>query len=141
MADMRFSKGKEVLILKAKDTVQLKRAPVFSCREEKKAHQYMQVLHKAIKLRCQEIKQMANMGKFLEKLKRSTGHLTQSCQCRWSDWSLPEEEEWQRDRLPLPRVTSFLFGGMTSSIQRAFCFCTPLCLLLSEEQLWKRSKY
>lgn len=121
MADMRFSKGKEVLILKAKDTVQLKRAHVVNCREEKKAHQYMQVLHKAIKFRCQEIKEMVNMGKFWEKLKRSTGHLTQSCQRRWSDGSLPEEE-WQRDWLPLPRVTFLLFGGVTSSIQR--------CLLL-----------
>ena len=62
-ADMRFSKVKEVLILKAKDTVQLKRAHVVNCSEEKKAHQYMQVLHKAIKLRCQGIKQMANIGK------------------------------------------------------------------------------
>ena len=118
---MRFSKGKEVLILKAKDTVQLKRAHVVNCREEKKAHQYMQVPHKAIKLSCQEIKQIANMDKFWEKLTTSTGHLTQSCQRRWSDGSLPEEE-WQRDWLPLPRVTFFLFGGVTSSIQR--------CLLL-----------
>lgn len=57
MADMIFSKVKEVLILKAKDIAQLKQAHVVNCREEKKVHQYMQVLHKAIKPRCQEIKQ------------------------------------------------------------------------------------
>ena len=38
MADMIFSKVKEVLILKAKDTVQLKQAHVVNCREEKKVH-------------------------------------------------------------------------------------------------------
>ena len=38
MADMIFSKVKEVLILKAKDTVQLKQAHVVNCGEEKKVH-------------------------------------------------------------------------------------------------------
>lgn len=107
-ADMRFSKVKKVLILKVKDTVQLKRAHVVNCREEKKAHQYMQVLHKAIKLRCQGIKQMANIGKFLEKLKTSTGHLTQSCQRRWSDGSLPEGQCREIDCLYQRSLSSFL---------------------------------
>lgn len=60
--------------------------------------QHMQLLHKAIEHRCQEIdKEMDTLGKFLEKVKTSTGHLTQSCQHEWSDRSLPKEQS-QRKR-------------------------------------------
>ena len=55
MADLRFSKVKNVLILKAEDTAQGRWTHVASCGEERKAHQHTQVLCKAVKLRCQEV--------------------------------------------------------------------------------------
>lgn len=93
MADLGFSKMKNVLILKVEDTAQLRWAHVANRGEERKAHWHVQVLHKAVKLRCQEIdKEMANLGKFLEKVKRSTGHLTLSHQHGWCARSLSEKE-------------------------------------------------
>lgn len=99
MANLRSSEVKEVLILKAGETTQqLRWAHVANRGEERKAHWHMQVLHKAVKRRCREIdKEMAVLGKFLEKVKTSTGHLTHTCQRGWSDGSLPEEES-QKER-------------------------------------------
>lgn len=93
MADLGFSKVKNGLILKVEDTAQLRWAHVANRGEERKAHRHVQVLHKAVKLRCQEVdKEMAILGKFLEKVKRTTGHLTRSHQHGWCDGSLPEKE-------------------------------------------------
>lgn len=142
MAHTRFSKVKDVLILKAEYTVQLRWAHMVSCREEK-AHQHMQLLHKAIEHRCQEIdKEMDTLGKFLEKVKTSTGHLTQSCQHEWSDRSLPKEQS-QRKRhwLPLPRATFFLFDGVTSGIHEHLLFLWFSMFITFWRTPWESSKY
>lgn len=93
MANPRSSNVKEVLILKGEDSAQLRWAHMANRGVERKAHWHMQVLHKAVKRRCREIdKEMAVLGKFLEKVTMSTGHLTHICQCGWSDGRLLEEE-------------------------------------------------
>lgn len=126
MADLGFSKMKKVLILKVEDTAQLRWAHVANRGEERKAHRHVQVLHKAVKLRCQEIdKEMAILGKFLEKVKRSTGHLTQSHQHGWCDGNLPEKAPLRkRYWAPLLRVTFFLLDGITSGTSEHLL---PLC--------------
>lgn len=97
VADLRFSKVKGVLILKAEDAAQMRWAQVVTHEEERKAQQHEQVLHKAVKLRCREIdKETAILGKFLEKVKTSTGRLTQSCKHGWNDGSLPEEQSHRK---------------------------------------------
>ena len=98
MTHLRFSKVKEALILKVEDTAQLRGVCVANHGQEREANQHMDVLHKAIKLRCQEVdKDMAILAKFLEKVQMSTGHLTESCQHGWSHRNLPEEQ-FQRKR-------------------------------------------
>lgn len=134
MTHSRFSKVKEVLILKAEYTVQLRWAHMVSCSEEK-AHQHMQLLHKAIEHRCQEInKEMDTLGRFLEKVKTSTGHLSQSCHHEWSDRSLPRSNLRERD------IDCLCQGPLSScsmvwhlASMSTFYFCGPPCLLLSEE--------
>lgn len=135
MANPRSSNVKEVLILKGEDTARLRWAHMANRGEEKKAHWHMQVLHKAVKRRCRDIdKEMAVLGKFLEKVKTSTGHLTRICQHKWSDGSLPEEESQKESCwLPLPRATVFLLDGVKFGIHEHLL---PLCTSLSVT-LWR----
>lgn len=65
MADLRFSEVKNVLNLKAEDTAQLWWTCVANYGEERKAHQHMQVLCKAVKLRCQEVDKRCHPGQVL----------------------------------------------------------------------------
>jgi hypothetical protein len=75
MDELRVGKVKKGSILKAKDTPSLRWAHVANCGEERKAQKHIQRLYKAFKLRCQEIdKEMASLGKFLEKVKTSSGN-------------------------------------------------------------------